>query len=451
MKRLAEIRAEYGSLSEKIQALRDLVNKENRAMTETERSDFKTWSDRQDELRPEIEQLANLESRAAEKIAAIPGPESGKKPSEEEKEVRKYSLLNVIRAKTNGETLTGREGEFAQMVALRNRDNGTAVGNYGVPVEVFLPKRDYTATGTTTESLDQGGQLIETSKPGLIEALNPYMIIDQLGVRKITNLKGNLELPKELSAPSATFKAETTAAASQAGLFDTVPLSPKRLPGYINYTHQMLIQPNLAMESYVRERLLKSIANAVQLNFFVGTGTSNAPTGILTTILATGFAGVGGRVIESANSIDWDSIVKMETLVDESDALMGQLKYVSNARMRGKLKSTVQSSSTNAQYLWNQVDVSNPVNNYPFLVTNQIPNTSTGTEMTGGTATPIIFGNWDDAILANWGDVFFDTVNANAASGYYQLVVNTFWDVACVRNESFSMIADVVTTPYYGS
>lgn len=459
MDKLTQLRTEQGEIQTKIDALATALETEKRGFSDVEKTELSTWKARLAAIEEEAKPLQDLQELRGKKVAMIPGPVTGKKESEEERSIQQYSLVKTIAARIQGAGLTGLEREWAQEVSARNTGNGVTGGNYGIPVEVLITKevrerfdkRDYTATGTTTESLDQGGQLIETDKPGLIEALGNYMILDQLGVRKLTGLQGNLELPKELTKPAATFKAETAAASDQSGLFDTVALSPKRLPGYINYTHQMLVQPGLAMEPYVRRRLAESIAYAVQLNFLIGTGTSNAPTGVLTSTLATGFAGVGGQVVESAGTLDWDSIVDLETLVDTNNALMENLKYVSNSKVRGALKTTAKGASTNDHYLWDSRDVANPVNGYPCLITNQIPNTSTGTAITGGTSSMLAFGNWNHSVLASWGDIFMDTVNANAASGYYQLVVNTFWDVAVLQSKSFAMIADVAITQSYGS
>ena len=451
MEKLTQLRTEQGDIQEKIDSLASALEKEKRGMTDTEKTDLKAWEARLAEIQVEAEPLQKLAEMRGKKVEAMPAtmvtnPEN----KEYNKELRNYSLNNVIRARINGTQLEGREKEFAQEVQTRNKGIGVATNNYGVPVEA-LYKRDITATGTTTETLDQGGQLIETAKPGLIEALGEYMVLGDLGVRTMTGLSGNLSLPKELTKPKATFKAETGAAADQAGLFDTVDLTPNRLPGYINYTHQMLVQPNLAIESYVRQRANESIAYAVQEAFFIGSGASNNPTGVMTTILATGLADLGGQVTETdAGTLDWDSIVDLEALVDSGNALRGNLGYVTNSRMRGKLKTTEMSSGTGL-YLWNMMDSATPVNGYKVAITNQIPNTARLADLTGGTATPIMFGNWDHSVLAQWGDVFIDVINSNAGSGYYQIVVNTFWDVAVLQNASFSLLVDVSTQYSFGS
>jgi HK97 family phage major capsid protein len=454
MEHITKLRTEYGTLRERLDALAGILTKETRGFNETEKTEFDTIKARLAAIEEELKPLEEMEKIRANKIENMPGPVTGKKESEEQRSLKAYSINEVIKARINGTQLKGREGEWAQEVSKRADGNGTPASPYGVPHEYLLEKnkkRDYTATGTTTETLDEGGMLIETDKPGLIDALGDYMVISQMGIRRLSNLRGNLSLPKELTKPSASFATETGAAADQAGLFDTVDLSPKRLAGYIDYTMQMMTQPTIAIEPYVRERLNYSVADAVQKNFLVGTGTSNAPTGVLTALLATGLYTLGGRVLESGGTLDWDSVVDLETAVDISNALQGSTGYVMNSKLRGALKTTAKGASTNDHYLWEMRDPQNPINGYAAWVTNHILSTSTGTALTGGTATPLTFGNWNDSVLASWGDIFIDLDKQYVGTGIYRLVINTFWDVAVLRTQSFAMLNDVTTSFYSGS
>jgi HK97 family phage major capsid protein len=447
MNNLAQLRTEQGQIQENIDRLANSLETEKRGFTEAEKTDLQNWKTRMAEIEAEAKPLQELQEMRGKKVENIPAKNS--RGSEEAREISKYSLNKVIKARINNTPLEGREKEFAQEVQKRNAGAGIpAGGEYAIPSEVMM-KRDYTATGTTTESLDQGGQLIETDKPGLIEALKPYMVLDQLGIRRLTGLTGNLSLPKELTTPTASWATETGGAASVAGLFDTVDLSPKRLPAYINYTMQMMAQPNLSIESYVRMRALLSIANAVQKATLAGTGSSNQPTGLITALLATGTATTGGSVIESAGTLDWDTVVDLEANVDVNDALMGSLAYLTNSYMRGALKTTKKDAGSGI-FLWEGADSATPVNGNKVAITNHIPAT-VGTTVANGTNSPLIYGNFDHLALANWGDVYIDVINANAGSGYYQVVVNTFWDVAVLNTKSFSICADISLTSSFGS
>lgn len=454
MDKIAQLRTEQGEIQVKIDALATALETRSTGFSEQEKTDLAAWKTRMAEIETELQPLVTLQEMRGKKVAEIPGPVTGKKESEEERSLAKYSLNEVLKARITGTPIKGLEGEWATEVAKRAENNGTPASPYGVPHEYLLKKnkRDYTATGTTSETLDQGGMLIETDKPGLIDALADYMVVSQMGIRRLSNLRGNLDLPKELTKAKASFATEQGAAADQAGLFDTVPLSPKRLAGYIDYTMLMMTQPNLAIEPYVRERLNYSVASAVEEAFMVGSGTGSNPTGVLTALLATGLYTLGGRVLETdAGVIDWDSVVDLETAVDIANGLMGRPGYLMNAKLRGKLKTTAKGASTNDHYLWEMRDPQTPVNSYPAYVTNFIPSTSTGTALTGGTATPLTFGNWNDSVLASWGDIFIDLDKQYVNEGTYRLVINTFWDVAVLRTQSFAILNDIAAAFNPGS
>lgn len=449
MDKLTQLRTEQGDIQKNLDTLANTLESEKRSMTAEEKTTFEGWKSRLAAIEAEAKPLAELQEMRGKQIPFVPAPVANQENKEYNKELRQYSINNVIKARLNNTQLTGREAEFAQEVNKRNAASGIpAGGNYAIPAEALM-SRDYTATGTTTESLDQGGQLIETLKPGLIEALAPYMVLDQLGIRKLSGLSGNLSLPKELTKPSASWATETGAAGSVAGLFDTVDLSPKRLPAYINYTMQMMAQPNLAIEAYVRNRANEAIAYAVQKAVLQGTGSSNQPTGLITALLATGTATTGGSVVESAGTLDWDTVVDLEAAVDYQNANMGKLGYLCNALMRGALKTTKKDSGSGI-FLWEGYNNTTPVNGYQCVVTNDVPST-VGTTVANGTNSPLIFGNFDHLALANWGDVYVDVINANAASGYYQVVINSFWDVAVLQTKSFAIVADIALNTSFGS
>ena len=62
----------------------------------------------------------------------------------------------------------------------------------------------------------------------------------------------------------------------------------------------------------------------------------------------------------------------------------------------------------------------------------------------GGNKTAIIFGNFADLIIANWGglDLIVDPYTL-ATTGQIRIVVNSFWDVKLRQPKSFAWAADV--------
>jgi hypothetical protein len=74
---------------------------------------------------------------------------------------------------------------------------------------------------------------------------------------------------------------------------------------------------------------------------------------------------------------------------------------------------------------------------FPVLVTNSAAyNTFTTTGSAG-----LIFGNWSDLIIGQWGgyDILVDPYT-QATAGTVRLVVNCYFDAAAARAASFSAI-----------
>jgi HK97 family phage major capsid protein len=374
-------------------------------------------------------------SQAVEIAQRSAAPVSFETSKGEEKEIGKmlqrYKISNVINAAHNKRSLTGVEAEFAEIVSKRNQNLGIEGGGMSVPAEFFLSNEKraaLSATGQTSVAGDEGGRTIEDNLGDLIMALEPYMVLNQLGVRTLGGLRGNLALPREATSPEAAIETETGAANNVAGLFELVQFTPQRIAGYVPYTYQLLAQSSLSVETYARERLLRSIANKVQNGYINGAGSTTDMEGI--------FAVSGTNAVTFGGASTWAKIVEMESGVDSNDALMGSLGYLTNSKVRGQLKTTSKDSGSGL-FLWNSSDVATPVNGYQCAVTNQVA------DDISGSYSGMVFGNFAHHVLANWGDVYI-TTETNAKAGTIEVIANTFWDSRCLQPKSFSVAEDIV-------
>lgn len=390
-----------------------------------------------DGLLEEIETLKGDEARFKEAVeieqrSAAPVTFGASKGEEKEQAsmLKRYSILNVVNAVNEKRGLSGVEAEFASIVSKRNGNMGVGAPGLAVPAEAFLSpekRAALSATGQTSNAGDEGGDTIQTSLGSLIEALNPYMVLSELGVPTLGGLRGNLSLPRELTAAEAAIETETGAANSVASLFDQVTFIPQRIAGYVPYTFQMLQQSSLSVEEYIRMRLLKSIANKVQNGYINGAGGTSDMEGI--------FAVSGTNAVTFAGDVTWAKIVEMESKVDSQDALMGSLGYLTNSLVRGALKTTSKDTGSGL-FLWNSSDAATPVNGYKCAVTNQVA------DDISGSLSGMVFGNWAHHVLANWGDVYL-TNETDAKNGSLSIVANTFWDSRCLQPKSFAVAEDI--------
>src|SRR5690606_36427819 len=132
-----------------------------------------------------------------------------------------------------------------------------------------------------------------------------------------------------------------------------------------------------------------------------GDGLSNAPTGIASTS-GIGLVYAGGAATNGVNAngaaLIWADIVKLETEVAVDNADIGRLGYMTNAKVRGALKTTAKVSGTDSRMSW---DDDGMLNGYMPWVTNQ----ARGDITKGGSddLSAIFFGNWADLVIGLWG------------------------------------------------
>jgi len=82
---------------------------------------------------------------------------------------------------------------------------------------------------------------------------------------------------------------------------------------------------------------------------------------------------------------------------------------------------------------------------YKAGVSTQVP--SDLTKGTGTALSAIIFGNWNDLMIGQWGglDIVVDPYTL-ATTNMLRVVANSWWDVALRHPESFAAMVDAVTT-----
>ena len=124
--------------------------------------------------------------------------------------------------------------------------------------------------------------------------------------------------------------------------------------------------------------------------------------------------------------------------VDNAD--IGSLAYLTNPRVRGKLKQTEKASNT-AQFVWSD---GGEMNGYRAAVTNQVSSTLTKGSASG-TCSAIFYGNWSDLIIAFWSgvDILVDPYTLGK-SGSLRVRALQDCDVQVRRAQSFAAMLDAL-------
>ena len=196
----------------------------------------------------------------------------------------------------------------------------------------------------------------------------------------------------------------------------------------------LLRQTSVDVENLIKNKLLERHAEMIDMAAFAGTGANGQPTGILKT---TGITTIAGAANGAA--ITWKNIVALETAVNSNNANKGRMAYATNAKVVGELK-TVEKTTGSGRFL---TEDGKTLNGYPMEWSNIVP--SNLTKGTGTSLSALIFGNWQDLVVGQWGgiDIVIDPFTA-ARKAEIIMTLNAWNDVKVVEPKSFAAVVDVI-------
>ncbi len=349
-----------------------------------------------------------------------------------EQEARSFSFVRAFNALANptdrkAQEAAAFEREASDAVAAKQ---GRSAQGFFVPAEV--QRRDLTVSPATA-----GGHTVATNllASSFIELLRNKMAVTGLGAQFLSGLSGNIAIPRATGGATAYWVAESGAPTESQAAFDQVAMSPKTVGSFSDISRKLLLQSSIDVEAFVRNDLATVLALAIDLAAINGSGASNQPRGILAT---SGIGDVAGGTNGLAPT--WAHIVELESDVAIANADVGTMGYLTNAKVRGKLKTTSKVSGQNG-FIWED----GMLNGYTAAVSNQVPSNLTKGS-SSGVASAIIFGNWSDLIIGQWGtlDLMVDPYSGST-SGTVRVVALQDVDVAVRHAVSFSAMLDALT------
>ena len=289
-----------------------------------------------------------------------------------------------------------------------------------------------------------GGNLVATEllSGSFIELLRNAMVLDRLGVTMLRDLNGNIAIPAQTGGATGYWVGENIAITSESQqTIGQVTLTPKTVGAYTDFSRRLLLQSSMDVEMFVRADLAATLGQMIQSAAINGAGGSE-PTGLLNTV---GIGSVAGGTNGLAPT--YDHMVDLETAVSVANADVGNLAYLTNAKVRGKLRKTQEFASTNGKPVWTSGRERGvgEVLGYDAFVTNSVPsNLTKGTS--NGVCSAIAYGNWSDMILGMWGglDIMLDPYTG-ATAGTKRVVALQDLDVALRRVASFAAMKDALT------
>jgi HK97 family phage major capsid protein len=431
-----QLKQERKQHKEEMKTLADDIATRKLAADSDEQKRFDALSEELLKFNSEIEATEKREKFLAESAASgLPASTEN-----EDKELRSFSFTKMVKEARKGQ-LTGFELEMHQEGEKEQRDASIPVDSraFAIPAKVLQVTRSEYLKPQKRSLVAAGNFAIPTEKYGFFEALRDRQVLQGLGATYLLNLAYNLGLPGFTAGATAVWEAENVTSTESTPTIGGPAPAPHRLTAFTDVSWLLKLQANTSIEQMVINDLLNAAAQKWQAGAISGTGSSNQPTGLLN---LSGTNAVVGGTNGAAPTLA--HILALETGVETANAEMGSIGYLTNGKVRGKLKNTFPNSGSQIP-VW-PTSGTQEVNGYQAAVSNCVPS-----NLTKGTAdsvcSAIIYGNWNDLIMCQYGglNITFDNVT-KAKNALDELVLNMWVDVVARRPESFSVMKDVLTT-----
>lgn len=362
-----------------------------------------------DQFRAKVMDALELKQKE-HKVDTTPNADIGLTQSEREQ----YSLMRALRDAASGrrDTFEFRVGEAAA------KASGIEARGLYIPADMLMRTMSVVDTGN-------GGNTVATNilSGSFIDALRAQSVIMQIAT-KLDGLVGNVQIPRQTGTTTVYKPAEKSAITQSDIATDFITLAPQRYGASVPVTKQLLMQSSIAVENMIKVDIAKQIALKIEADII---------TDILSQVTQVVALGTNGLAPTLAKMIE------METIVNAADASMGNLKYIVNAKGKGKLKTTEKASGYPSYIM-----EGDSINGYGALMSNLVP--SNLTKGSGTNLSAAIFGNFDDVLIGTWGglDIVMD-IYTQAKEGIINITADQFADYDLRRIASFATIKDMIT------
>jgi HK97 family phage major capsid protein len=272
-----------------------------------------------------------------------------------------------------------------------------------------------------------------------IDLLRNKMVLMKLGARKLGDLQGNVQLPKQTGAATLQWTGENPGSAVTASDQTTgnLTLNPKTAMAQTLYSRQFIIQSSIDAEQFVREDLAAINAIGLDLAGLVGTGASNQPTGIANTSGVTVVA-----IGTNGGAITYNLVIDGQTALEANNIPLVSPGVAATPGIKGKLRKTAKLANTISNAIWEDDDT---VAGFAAASTNQLPQTLT--KGTGTNLHMMIIGDFAQVIMAEWGamEIIADPYT-QAGKGNVVLTSSMLVDIGVRYATAFSVYKDIDPT-----
>ena len=292
-----------------------------------------------------------------------------------------------------------------------------------------------------------GGALVPTQylAAAFIDALQARSVTEALGATVLDGLVGSpVEIARLATGITAEWVDENAEKPEKDLEFEKLTMTPHEVAAFARVSNRLVMMSNPSIMTLLSNDLTRAIAGAFDIAALRGTGAGAQPVGITNTpginthVLANDVGNGGAPLIDDL----YDMLYELEA----DDADMGRMGWALHPRTFNTLRKQRSDSGAGAgtgDYLI-QPDVTAPFKGtmigFPFKMTTRLPiNLTKGAN---NDCSELLFGNWEDLLLARWGTLEIRTsTEAGTAFRYNQTWIRAslLGDVGVRHPESFCL------------
>jgi len=385
MKTVGQLLVERNALVEKRKGLlaqiKVVADKDEKSMTEQDRTDFSGFLTQDDKLQSEIKDVdAEIERKKAydARMAASAVPTAGQEPAV------KAAAENDPYIKTPSLIIGG-------VVKMLARGHGDTFSARRYSEELYGEAHPVTKALIVSQGSAGGFIIPPDQMTEVIELLRAETVVRAAGPRNMPMPRGTMTLPGQASAATAGYGGEAARIAPSQPSLRQIVASYKKLTALVPVSNDMMRYSDPATDAFVRDDLVQVVGLREDLAFLLGDGTQDSPRGYLS--FANSYAAVqGGSIgvfLNSANSTlavggNFITSTANYTLATVAAELGGAVNRLDTANVKNR-KRVWFMHPRSKNYLYN---VQNSLGvyvyrdelnqgtllGYPYKTTTQIPN-----------------------------------------------------------------------------
>lgn len=400
-------------------------------------TDGKSFTDFQREI---IDELANA---APDGAGGIEPDESARYTGTDvdPKDIAEFRVLNLIEIEANPDgKVGGREREICMEEKDRLTRAGIVTGDYPIPGSIvgsqaqFRAKRimeKYHAQRDLVSMLDnQGGFLVNENllSDNFIDIL--YANYPVSGAASwITDVTGNLAIPKQNGRVVAEWTAETGEAPESTPTFELLQMSPKELRGLVTWSRTFALQSSIDAENIGRQGLMKQIGEFADAQLLYGTGAAGALSGI-TQIPAIKDNPYSQRKSYASGGVTYADCIEAIAQVGNANAMGPRAQFITSWGFWEQAMTTTRLDHNDVAVL----DDNGMIAGFRAEATSQVKSV----EGADNNSDHAFYGNWEYLIVPQWGgiDIEIDT-SSLLHTGQVRVVAFMRIDAAVAHDEAF--------------